>query len=283
MPRPLLFVVDAFGDAPFTGNPAAVCMMDEPRGAGWMQSLAAEMNLSETAFVCPQGDQFNLRWFTPTVEVDLCGHATLASARAMWQAGVCDPEKTIRFQTRSGELTAAPDPADPELIWLDFPVKFCEPVHAAPHGLLESLGVPAEAVKFVGRNKFDFLVELADEALVRGLQPNFTTMAQVHARGVIVTAEGRPDQGNYDFISRFFAPQSGVPEDPVTGSAHCALSPFWSDRLKREELTGFQASRRGGFVRVIRHGERVRLGGRAVVMVEGRLSSLAWNSGQEEN
>ena len=279
MPEPQIYVVDAFCDDPFTGNPAAVCLMREPRGAEWMQCLAAEMNLSETAFVTPQAGDFNLRWFTPAVEVDLCGHATLATARALWHAGVCDADNAITFHTRSGALTARPDPASPDFIWLDFPVKFCEPVPAPP-GLLESLGVPADAVAFVGRNKFDFLVELADESLVRGLAPNFTEMMRVKARGVIVTAKGAEGQSRYDFISRFFAPQSGIDEDPVTGSAHCALAPYWGDRLGRHDLVGYQASRRGGFVRLVRQADRVQLGGRAVVMTVGKLSAAAWNAVQ---
>lgn len=277
MPEPQIYVIDAFCDAPFTGNPAAVCLMEAERGAGWMQSLAAEMNLSETAFITRREGDFNLRWFTPAVEVDLCGHATLASARALWQAGWCDMTNAIRFHTRSGELTARPDDASPDFIWLDFPVKFCEPVDAPP-GLLESLGVPADAVVFVGRNKFDYMVELADEAIVRGLAPDFTQMMQVKARGVIVTAGAKADQTRYDFISRFFAPQSGIHEDPVTGSAHCALAPYWGDRLGRDDLVGYQASLRGGFVRVVRQGERVQLGGRALVMMQGRLSAAAWNA-----
>lgn len=277
MPEPQIYVIDAFCDAPFTGNPAAVCLMEAERGAGWMQSLAAEMNLSETAFISRRGGDFNLRWFTPAVEVDLCGHATLASARALWQAGWCDETEAIVFQSRSGELTATPDAASPEFIWLDFPVKFCEPVEVPP-GLLESLGVPAEAVVFVGRNKFDYMVELADETIVRGLVPNYAMMMQVKARGVIVTAKGGLDQSRYDFISRFFAPQSGINEDPVTGSAHCALAPYWGDRLGRNDLVGYQASPRGGFVRVVRQGERVQLGGRALVMTEGRLSAAAWHA-----
>jgi|LakMenE18May11ns_1017448.scaffolds.fasta_scaffold9832633_2 PhzF family phenazine biosynthesis protein len=277
MPEPGIYVVDAFCDAPFTGNPAAVCMMFEPRGADWMQNLAAEMNLSETAFIWPSSEQFfNLRWFTPTVEVDLCGHATLASAKAILQAGICDPEKPIVFHTRSGELTAISDKADPDFIWLDFPTKFCEPVHL-PSGLLQSLHIPVEAVRYIGRNQFDYLLEVADESIVRGLVPDFNSMMQVKARGLIVTAQADPmNTKRYDFVSRFFAPQSGINEDPVTGSAHCALAPFWGDRLQRNELTGYQASKRGGFVRVLRQADRVKLGGRAMIITEGTLSKAAW-------
>jgi len=277
MPAPAIYVVDAFCDTPFTGNPAAVCIMYEPRGTDWMQNLAAEMNLSETAFVWP-GDSghFNLRWFTPTVEVELCGHATLASARAIWQARISDPEKPIVFHTHSGELEAMPDEADPHFIWLDFPAKFCEPV-SLPAGLIESLSISLEAVRYIGRNQFDYLLEVADESIVRGLKPDFHAMLQVKARGLIVTALADPvNTKSYDFVSRFFAPQSGIDEDPVTGSAHCALAPFWGDRLNRDEMTGFQASKRGGLVRVERCWERVKLGGRAIVMTEGRLSDAAW-------
>lgn len=243
-----------------------------------MQAVAAEMNLSETAFVVQQDDQFSLRWFTPAVEVDLCGHATLATARALWDTYTCHVARPITFQTRSGALTARLDEEIAEKIWLNFPAKASHPV-TAPDGLLSSLGLPGEVVSYVGRNVFDYLVEVADESLVRGMTPDFSGLMAVEARGVIVTAQAAErHHDSYDFVSRFFAPQSGINEDPVTGSAHCALAVYWAGRLKKNRMTGYQASRRGGFVEVILDGDRVHLGGRATVMMSGRLSRLACES-----
>lgn len=278
--EPALLTVDAFCHAPFTGNPAAVCLMPSPRSDAWMQALAAEMNLSETAFLLAQGDHYSLRWFTPAVEVDLCGHATLASARALWESGLVDASQTIAFQTRSGLLTAQPD-TDPasDLIWLNFPAKVSQAV-AAPAGLVESLGLQPEAICSIGRNQFDYLVEVADERLVYQLSPDFQALRQVQARGIIVTSlPSAENMANYDFVSRFFAPQSGVNEDPVTGSAHCALAPFWGDRLKRQRLRGYQASRRGGFVEVVCEGDRVHLGGRAMVVIKAVIQPEIWDAG----
>jgi PhzF family phenazine biosynthesis protein len=281
MAEPRLLVVDAFCDRPFTGNPAAVCILESPRSSAWMQQVAAEMNLSETAFVCPQGDEYDLRWFTPTIEVDLCGHATLATARALWHAGARPAEKPFVFHSRSGDLTARVSEESADLIVLDFPVTFCEPVKP-PDGFLEALGLVPEAVRYVGRNKFDYFLELADEAIVRGLTPDFVRLGALRARGVIVTAAAGttgPEFRPYDFVSRFFAPSAGINEDPVTGSAHCALAPYWADRLGRSRLMGYQASRRGGYVQVERRNERVLLGGRAIVVSDGRLSPEAWAEG----
>lgn len=276
--QPKLLIVDAFCHRPFTGNPAAVCLMDARREAVWMQAVAAEMNLSETAFVCPRGDgQFDLRWFTPLVEVDLCGHATLASAKALWHTGFADSDAALVFHTRSGELTALQEQAEGRIV-LDFPRTLVEPV-SPPEGLIEALGLMSEAVRFVGRNKFDYLVELSDEALVRSLAPDFGKLGAIRVRGVIVTAaasSASPATAPYDFVSRFFAPASGIDEDPVTGSAHCALAPYWSERLGGERLTGYQASRRGGLVQVELRDGRVLLGGQAIVICEGRLSPEAW-------
>jgi PhzF family phenazine biosynthesis protein len=277
MSEPKLFVVDAFCHRPFTGNPAAVCLMDSHRDAAWMQALAAEMNLSETAFVCPRGGEFDLRWFTPMVEVDLCGHATLAAAKAIWHSGAAPVDKSLVFHTRSGALTARSDDHG-ESIVLDFPQTLVQP-ESPPDGLIEALGLTPEAIRFVGRSKFDYLVELADESIVRNLSPDFVKLGTIRARGVIVTATASIKEGDsqpFDFVSRFFAPTAGINEDPVTGSAHCALSPYWSERLGRSRLTGYQASRRGGLVHVERKGDRVELGGRAIVMTEGRLSTDAW-------
>ncbi|HEX8208734.1 MAG TPA: PhzF family phenazine biosynthesis protein [Longimicrobium sp.] len=262
MPQPII-QVDAFADRAFTGNPAAVCILPAPREEGWMRSVAAEMNLSETAFLHAEEDGWRLRWFTPEVEVALCGHATLATAHVLWEDGHLPADEVARFHTRSGLLTAR---RAGEWIELDFPAK---PIldAPAPEGLAAALGV--EPV-YVGRSHFDVLVEVASEAEVRALKPDLGRLAAVEARGVIVTA--RADGGaGYDFVSRFFAPRVGVAEDPVTGSAHCVLAPYWAAKLGRDELVGFQASRRGGTVRVRAAGERVHLGGRAITVLRGEL------------
>jgi predicted PhzF superfamily epimerase YddE/YHI9 len=255
-----LLQVDAFTDAPFKGNPAAVCILDRERDAAWMQNVAAEMNLSETAFLLHHQDGFSLRWFTPAVEVDLCGHATLASAHALWQENILETD--ARFHTRSGLLTAT---RNGEWIELDFPVK-AEERAEAPALLLESLGAKAT---YVGRNQFDYLVEVATEAELRALEPDHARLRTIPVRGVIVTA--RSSDPRFDFVSRFFAPGSGVDEDPVTGSAHCALTPYWAKKLGKDEMTAFQASPRGGVVRVRLAGDRVKLGGRAVTVFRGEL------------
>jgi predicted PhzF superfamily epimerase YddE/YHI9 len=258
-----LTVVDAFTDRPFAGNPAAVCVLTRWPADDWLQLVAREMNLSETAFVVRRaGAEFDLRWFTPKVEVDLCGHATLAAAHALWEAETA-PREALRFATRSGELTAAPLPTGE--VELDFPAKPATPCDAPP-GLLDALGATAAAF---GHNRSDYLVEVAGEAEVRGLRPDFRKLAGVECRGVIVTA--RADDGRYDFVSRFFAPAAGVDEDPVTGSAHCCLSEWWGEKLGKAEMVGYQASERGGVVRVTRDGGRVRLTGRAVTVARGEL------------
>jgi PhzF family phenazine biosynthesis protein len=259
-----LLQVDAFTSEPFRGNPAAVCLLDRERADSWMQDVAGEMNLSETAFLLPRDDGFSLRWFTPAVEVALCGHATLASAHALWEEQVLAPSETARFHTKSGVLTAE---RKGEWIELDFPATREQPAEA-PDGLLSSLGV-TEAV-YVGRNKFDYLVEVASEELVRSLDPDHTQLRKIPVRGVIVTS--RATMPDADFVSRFFAPGSGVDEDPVTGSAHCCLTPYWATRLGKDAMTAYQASRRGGFVRVRLDGERVKLGGQAVTVVRGELA-----------
>ena len=256
-----LLQIDAFTEQAFRGNPAAVCLLDEERDASWMQNVAAEMNLSETAFLLPSSDGFSLRWFTPAVEVDLCGHATLAGAHALWEEGILGERETARFHTRSGVLTAT---RNGEWIELDFPATPAEPADA-PDGLLESLGV-TEPV-FVGRSKFDYLVEVASEDQVRALAPDSVALARIDARGAIVTSRS----GEYDFASRFFAPAAGVVEDPVTGSAHCCLGPYWSARLGKTEMVAFQASARGGVVRVRLEGDRVKLGGQCVTVLRGEL------------
>lgn len=265
MPQPIV-VVDAFADRPFTGNPAAVCILDAPRDEGWMQAVAMEMNLSETAFLHPEGDAWRLRWFTPAVEVDLCGHATLATAHALWEAGRLAPDAEARFFTRSGPLACRRDGG---WIAMDFPAL---PPAAAepPAGLAEALGVTPT---WVGRSRFDYLVEVASEAEVRAAAPDIALLRRVETRGVILTARAAMDGA--DVVSRFFAPAAGVDEDPVTGSAHCVLTPYWAAKLGRDSLTAYQASRRGGFVRLRSLGDRVTLAGRAVTVLRGELSDAA--------
>jgi PhzF family phenazine biosynthesis protein len=257
-----IFTVDAFAERPFAGNPAAVCPLPEVAEESWMQNVAAEMNLSETAFLWPGADGFHLRWFTPTVEVALCGHATLASAHILWETNRLAAAELARFHTQSGLLTAQQIHAG---IQLDFPAQPLETV-APPDGLFDALGASGP---YVGRNAFDYLVELESESAVRSLRPDFARLRNFPVRGVIVTA--RSSQPQFDFVSRFFAPGAGVNEDPVTGSAHCALGPHWSARMNKDELIGFQASARGGLVRVRVAGERVLMSGRAVTVLRGEL------------
>ncbi len=259
-----IYQVDAFTDRPFRGNPAAVCVLPAPREAAWMQDVAAEMNLSETAFLVRRDGEaaFDLRWFTPEAEVNLCGHATLASAHILWERAFLPPDAPAVFETRSGRLTARR--REDGLIVLDFPADPPRAV-APPPGLLEALGTTPS---FVGRGREDYLVVFDDEDVVHGLRPDLTRLAAIETRGVIVTA---PAGSAYDIVSRFFAPRLGIPEDPVTGSAHCCLGPYWAGRLGRTELTAYQASRRGGVIYVSVGTERVRLGGRAVTVLEGRL------------
>lgn len=259
MPLPIV-QVDAFTDRPFSGNPAAVCVLPEWRDERWMQSVAREMNLSETAFLVREGEAYRLRWFTPSVEVDLCGHATVASAHVLWENGDLQPGEQARFQTRSGLLTA--DRRE-EWIELDFPAKLAEPAQAPPL-LAEALGV---SPRFVGRNQFDYLVEVESEEILRAMSPDHGRLRTLPVRGVICTCPGR----EFDFVSRFFAPGSGVDEDPVTGSAHCALGPYWAAKLGKMEFLAFQASARGGVLRVRVVGDRVKLGGQAVTVLRGEL------------
>jgi PhzF family phenazine biosynthesis protein len=265
-----LLQIDAFTSEAFAGNPAAVCFLDTEREAAWMQSVAAEMNLSETAFLLPiddaDGPAWSLRWFTPSVEVDLCGHATLASAHAIWESGRQPARSRATFSTRSGLLFAVQAGDGGGLIELDFPAKVGT-VADAPDGLLDALG--AETAVGVYRNDFDYMVELTDERAVVALEPDHGSLRSLPARGVIVTAAA--DAPDIDFVSRFFASGSGVDEDPVTGSAHCALGPFWGERLGLSEMTGYQASARGGIVRVRLDGMRVVLGGHAVTVLRGEL------------
>lgn len=257
-----IFQVDAFTDTPFTGNPAAVCILPEPGDETWMQHVAAEMNLAETAFLYRLTDGYSLRWFTPIVEVDLCGHATLASAHILWETGHLPPAEAARFHTRSGLLIAS---RREDEIELDFPATPAEPA-SAPTELIEALGLTPV---YAGQSKFDYLVEVEGEEIVRQLRPDLGLLKRLSTRGLIVTsqAEGK----GYDIVSRFFAPGAGIDEDPVTGSAHCCLGPFWSERLGKTEFVCYQASARGGFVRVRVAGERVHLGGKAVTVLRGEL------------
>ncbi len=256
-----LICIDAFADRPFSGNPAAVCLLDRPAEAQWMQQLAAEINLSETAFVRPEGDGFELRWFTPTVEVNLCGHATLASACALWELDRVESSQPIEFYTKSGTLVAR---RQGDWIELDFPAKMVRETDPPP-ALLAALSV---APTFVGSDGTDYLLEVESEAIVGQLQPNFRQLATLPVRGIIVTSRSSPP---YDFVSRFFAPGSGIDEDPVTGSAHCCLATFWQPRLNKSEFLAYQASPRGGTVRVKLVGDRVYLGGKAIPVWQGNL------------
>ena len=228
-----------------------------------MQNVAAEMNLAETAFVVGAGDAFGLRWFTPTVEVDLCGHATLAAAHALWESGRLERNLVARFDTRSGRLTATPAG---DWIELDFPSTPARPIDA-PHGMLEALDVGTAA--YVGLNRFDYLVEVANESIVRALTPDFSRLRSLEARGVIVTS--RASSTDADFVSRFFAPGAGIDEDPVTGSAHCCLAPYWAPKLGKTEFVAHQVSARGGVLRIRLEGDRVKLLGQAVTVFRGEL------------
>jgi len=263
--------VDAFTDTAFAGNPAAVCVLprDLETPEVWMQAVAREMNLSETAFLRRQGDAWGLRWFTPAVEVDLCGHATLGSAHVLWEEEHIDAATPARFDTKSGRLTCTR--SESGRIEMDFPAKLAQP-SPPPPDLLPALG--ASGSRFVGKNAFDYFVELDNEDAVRALAPDHGRLRTLPVRGVIVTALARPG-ADYDYVSRFFAPGSGVDEDPVTGSAHCALAPYWSERLGRADLVGYQASLRGGRVHTQTSGERVILGGTAVTVLRGELLASA--------
>ena len=261
--------VDAFTDRPFGGNPAAVCVLDNPAGERWMQEVAREMNLSETAYLHPEGDRFRLRWFTPTVEVDLCGHATLAAAHVLWEERILATDQPARFDTRSGLLTAE---RRGRWIVLDFPAK---PVLPEPPGIsLDDLSRALNTrARFAAPNAFDLLVEVESEEAVRSLRPEIGRLAEIPVRGVIVTA--RASSPEFDFVSRFFAPRLGVDEDPVCGSAHRCLGPFWAERLGKLDLVGYQASARGGVVRVDVRGTRVTLGGQAVTVLRGEIADGA--------
>jgi PhzF family phenazine biosynthesis protein len=255
--------VDAFTNRPFAGNPAAVCVLPEQKPEQWLRDVAMEMNLSETAFLWPRNGEFDLRWLTPAIEVDLCGHATVASAHVLWEDGHLPEGRQARFHTRSGLLTAD---RKGEWIELNFPAKIAAQIDDLPE-LLSGLGV--KQARFVGKSAFDYFVEIESEEAVRAVSPNFSALRKFSVRGVIVTAQS--SSAEFDFVSRFFAPGAGVDEDPVTGSAHTALGPYWGEKLGKTEMTGYQASARGGVVRVTLAGERVLLGGQAVTVMTGEL------------
>jgi len=267
-----LYHVDAFTNERFRGNPAAVCLLDRPADAAWMQSVAAEMNLAETAFVVPRDDAFSLRWFTPTTEVPLCGHATLASAHVLWETARLRPEDPARFDTASGALecrrvaTASGAQAGIEM---DFPAERSDPDEGVADGPARLADALRATALRIARGRTHYLVELADESAVRGLRPDLGVLAELDANGVIVTAAS--DDPRFDFVSRYFAPKVGIPEDPVTGAAHCMLGPWWAERLGKVDVVGHQVSTRGGIVRVRVDGDRVRLGGQAVTVLRGEL------------
>jgi PhzF family phenazine biosynthesis protein len=254
--------VDAFTDTRFCGNPAVVCLLRETASDQWMQAVAREMNVSETAFLVRGDDGFDLRWFTPAVEVALCGHATLASAHVLWEAEHLSSDEPARFLTASGLLTAR---RRGDWIELDLPAEPAALIDA-PAELATALGVDP---RWVGRNRFDLLVEVASEDAVRSVAPDLGALSRLSNRGVIVTSRSAAPE--FDIVSRFFAPAAGIGEDPVTGSAHCCLGPFWRDRLGIDSFTAHQASARGGVVKVHVEGDRVRLGGQAVTVMHAEL------------
>ncbi len=263
------FQIDAFANRPFGGNPAAVCLLEAPADAQWMQHVAAEMNLAETAFIVPRASDFGLRWFTPTVEVGLCGHATLASAHALWESGRVAPGVPISFQTLSGVLTAS---RDGDRIAISLPTREVVPC-PTPEGLVEGLGATPRVVTVTaegGTAHGNVLVEFEDEAAVRRLAPRFEILRRL-SFGIIATS--RAARAPYDFVSRYFAAPYGIDEDPVTGSAHCSLAPYWAGVLGKTTMLAWQASARGGELHVTLQGDRVRLSGHAVTVLKGELNA----------
>jgi PhzF family phenazine biosynthesis protein len=257
-----IYHVNAFTRRSFAGNPAAVCLLEHPKVDSWMQGVAMQMNVSETAFLLRKGDGYNLRWFTPKVEVDLCGHGTLASAHVLFQTGGAQHDAIINFYTNSGLLTAV---LNADWIELNFPTTPDEET-SAPEGLEAALGIEA---RYIGKTQFDYIVEVASDEIVRNLNPDFEALRHVPTRGVIVTSS--TDSDEFDFVSRFFCPILGINEDPVTGSAHCCLGPYWARKLDKTDLVAYQASRRGGIIRVRVDNDRIRLSGQAVTVVKGEL------------
>ena len=265
-----IYKVDAFTSTPYSGNPAAICVLEKPAEEQWMQVVASEMNLAETAYLSKEGDSYRLRWFTPTVEMDICGHATLASAHILWEQGYVPEGNAINFKTLSGDLTVTQSDNENEIV-MDFPA---DPESMVPLTedliviLRESLGATPI---YVGKSQRDFLVEVESAEILRTMSPNMSILAEVPMRGYIVTAKS--DIPEYDFISRCFFPAVGIPEDQVTGSAHCCLALYWGGKLGKSEMLGFQASMRGGKVRVKIVGDRVKLIGSCVTVLIGELLS----------
>lgn len=257
-----LYQVDAFTDRLFQGNPAGVCIIEDSLDEKTMQNIAMEMNLSETAFLQNQGDYYLLRWFTPETEVDLCGHATLASAHILWEEGYVEKEKEIIFHTKSGVLKAK---REGEYITLDFPLEEPEEV-SAPENLVKAFNTP---LLYVGKNRMDYLVEIESEEVLRNLKPDFELLKKVNTRGVIVTAKSSSPE--FDFVSRFFAPNVGINEDPVTGSAHTALAPYWSKKLNKNQLMAYQASKRGGVLKIRLDSQRVYISGKAITFFKTEI------------
>lgn len=257
-----IYIVDAFTDKPYKGNPAAVLILKTEKPDHWMQSIAKEMNLSETAFLHRQGEEYSLRWFTPETEVDLCGHATLASAHILWEEQFFNGEE-IRFTTKSGLLTAT---RDGNWIQMNFPLEI-EQKCVPPRELIEGLGVP---YRYIGKNRLDYIVEIEDEETLKGLRPNFDLWKSIN-RGVIITSKS--NRPGIDFVSRCFYPALGINEDPVTGSAHCCLGPYWQGKLKKNELTAHQLSNREGVLRVTILEERILISGQAITTLKGKLAA----------
>ncbi|MGI9553288.1 MAG: PhzF family phenazine biosynthesis protein [Thermodesulfobacteriota bacterium] len=258
----IYYIVDAFTETAFKGNPAAVCILNKPIPDDLMQNIASEFNLSETAYLLKQSNNYRLRWFSPTTEVDLCGHATLASAHFLWENGMLNHNQDAEFSTNSGIITARKINDDIEM---DFPVEEAYETQC-PAAIIDGLNIKPE---YVAKNRFDYLVEVENEDIVKQLEPNIEVVKNIDCRGVIVTS--LTQNSKFDFVSRFFAPRFGIPEDPVTGSAHCALGPYWSKKTGKSRLIGFQASQRGGVVKVEVTKENVKLGGKAVTVATGEL------------
>ena len=257
-----IYQVDAFTREKFKGNPAIICLLEHPADDHWMQDIASEMNLSETAFVLPIANGFNLRWFTPTTEVDLCGHATLAAAHILYESGIVPPNEQVRFDTRSGLLVVY---RQEEMLVMDFPSEPPKQIPVTP-AIHRAFGVNP---LYLGKNRMDMLVHVSDPDSVTEFNPDFYELAEFPVRGIILTSKS--DDPRFDFISRFFAPRVGINEDPVTGSAHCCLGPYWSELLGKTDLLGYQASARGGEVRVHVLPSSVTLSGHAVTIMYGQL------------
>ena len=260
----MFFHVDAFTNVPFKGNPAVVCLLPEEGDPQWMQQFAREMNLSETAFLYRIEEGFSLRWFTPLTEVELCGHATLASAHALWEAGEAPQNKPISFMTLSGKLTAS---KANEWIELNFPASYSEPCDLSDY-YLDALGITPLAVF---QSNGQYLIEMGEEAAVRAVKPDFSALRRLPGKGIIITA--RSNKPGIDFVSRYFAPWIGINEDPVTGSAHTILGPYWQKKLSKDHMTGYQVSKRGGSIKIRMSGERVYISGQAVTISRGLVTA----------